>query len=260
MPSRRHASAAGHSAPAYSFDSMILTGRGTPGAAPSPPPASLRSSRARQSYGACAGTDMTIPVPVPCLTNRAGRIGRPAAPVPGAAAVRPTRSAPRTVPVRSTLLPRNSSLRAHSAETIHSSLSGSPAGPSPCSPAPAPRATPPETAALTYSASGSTHRFVTPNSVSGRRVAAGITAPPALPPSPSSSSSLNLTSVYSAKPGSTSPSVSCCETGFWSFGHHPTGCEPCTTRPIPRSVPICHSTNLLYAGSIVVNSRRQSME
>ena len=246
-PSRPHASAAGQPIPAYSFDSMILTGAWAARAPSSP--ASLRSSRARQSYGACAGTDMTRPVPVPCLTNRAGRMGRPAAPVPGADAVRPTRSAPRTEPVRTTVFPRNSSLRAHSAEIIHSSAS-------PFSAAPPPLPPPPDTDALTYSAAGSTHRFVTPKIVSGRSVATGITAPPPAPPP----SSPNFTRTYSVKAGSTSPSVSCCDTGFWSLGHHPTGCEPCTTSPIPRSVPICHSTNLLYAGSIVVNSRRQSIE
>ena len=66
--------------------------------------------------------------------------------------------------------------------------------------------------------------------------------------------------TYSVNAGSTSPSVSCCETGFWSFGHHPTGCEPCMIRSSLRRVEICHSTNLEYAGSMVVNSRLQSIE
>ena len=196
-------------------------------------PASRRSASARQSNGACAGTDITSPVPVPGSTNPAGSTGTFLPPAPHAAGTAtrvPTRSAPFTAPFTSTFLPRNSSLRAHSGETTHSS---------------------PSTSALAYSAPGLTHRFVAPNSVSGRSVAAGRISPP---------SPANLTRVYSVKSGSTSPSVSCWETGFWSRGHHPTGCEPCTMRPLSRSAPTCHSTNLEYAGSIVVNSRRQSME
>ena len=46
--------------------------------------------------------------------------------------------------------------------------------------------------------------FVTPNSVSGLRVATGIFTP----------FKSNLIIIYSVKSGSTSPSVSCCETGF----------------------------------------------
>src|SRR5215510_3100660 len=97
---------------------------------------------------------------------------------------------------------------------------------------------------------GLTHMLVTPKRVSGLRVAAGKMLSP----------DLNFTTVYSLKSGSTSPIVSCWLTGFWSRGHQPTGCEPCTIRPFLCSVLNCQEMNFEYNLSIVVNSRRQSIE
>ena len=169
-----------------------------------------------------------MPVPVPLWTNPAGSITTDSF-LCGMAADLPARSAPLTSPSYDTCLLWNSSLRAHSGLTIHFS---------------------PSTVIFLYVMSGLTHRFTTPNIVSGLRVAVGITYSP----------SLNLISVYSVKSGSTSPSVSCCDTGFWSFGHHPTGWDPWMTRFLSLSALICHWMNLLYTGSMVVNSLLQSME
>ena len=55
------------------------------------------------------------------------------------------------------------------------------------------------TLAFLYIISGLIQRFVTPNNVSGRRVATGII----------SLSMENLIMIYSVKSGSTSPNVSC---------------------------------------------------
>ena len=116
------------------------------------------------------------------MTKDAGRI-RNSSSFVGLWAFFPINCEPKTSSIISIFLLRNSSLYAHSALIIQVS---------------------PSTFTFLYTISGFIQRFVTPNNVSGRSVATGIIA----------SSMLNFITIYSVKSGSTSPSVSCCETGF----------------------------------------------
>ncbi len=134
---------------------------------------------------------MTTPVAFFGSTNSAGRI-RISRFVTGFLACLPISWLPLKVSATSTLRLRYRSFSTLSLLTTHFSLS---------------------TFAFTYSTFGFSHRLVTPKIVSGRKVAVGKIQ----------SSCWNLMSVNSPISGSKSPCVSCCPTGFPSFGHHPTG-------------------------------------
>ncbi len=137
---------------------------------------------------------MTTPVAFFGSTNSAGRI-RISWLVTGFLTCFPTSWLPIRVSTTSTFRFRYPNFSTDSLLTIHCSLS---------------------TLAFTYSTVGFNHMLVTPKIVSGRRVAAGKIHSPYW----------NLISVNSPISGSTSSCVSCCPTGFPSFGHHPTGWLP----------------------------------
>ena len=120
------------------------------------------------------------------------------APVRGAVAYSPTRSAPAKERMGVTSRFCSASLRSAEELTIHSS---------------------PSTLASEYSAFGSTQRLVAPKTVSGLRV----------PATRAKSPSLNFNRLNSSGETPSPSSLSWSPVGLWSREHQTTGCVPCTT-------------------------------
>src|SRR5207247_248199 len=161
--------------------------------------------------------------------NEPGRIGM-ARLIAGATASRPTISAPRIRDSTATSFPCSDSFATAGPFRIHRS---------------------PPTRATTYSTSGSIQRFVWPNTVSGRIVAATRNRP---------SASGNFRRVYSRGVSPSPSRRSWSPIGAWSFGHQMTGCSSRRTYPPALRRWNCQRTNASYGGfsGVVMKDRRQS--
>src|SRR5436309_6338083 len=161
--------------------------------------------------------------------NELGRIGM-ARLIAGATTSLPRSSAPWILDSTATDLPCSESFFAARSLRIH-------------------RSSP--TLATTYSASGSTQRFVWPNTVSGRIVAATRNRP---------SARGNLSNVYSIGVSPSPSSRSWSPIGAWSFGHQMTGCLSIRTYPPSLRRWNCQRTNASYGGlsGVVMKDRVQS--